>query len=315
MSQEIVVQGSRIITVNLPLKERMEAKAAGVLATVEALEIDSNGMLEIAAEELRTLKTDYKKLEEARKLHVSPLNDEVKYINNWFRAALATMEQAEETLKVKMLTYQTEQEERRRIEQARIEAEQRAERARIAAENAKREREAQEMARRLEAERDAALARERAAQAEAARLEAERDAAIRAGDEARAKEAARQQIEAEQAAERQKQAAAQAETDAQATVTAAAEQNAANETAALVMTAPVLTIAPKLSGISSKATYKGKCTNLLDLVRFIARHPEHLNLVKANDTAINQIAKAQREACNIEGILVYEDKTLAARSA
>lgn len=254
MPNEIAPPGRRIITANLPSKETLDAKAAGVLATVEALEIDSHAMMEVAADELRSLKADYKKLEEARQLHVGSLNDEVKFINNFFRGAITTMEQAEGSLKRKMLTYQNEQEERRRAEQARIEVAQRAERARMAAENAAREREAQE------------------------------------------------------------QASKQSASDAAATLLAAAQQNAASETVALVMTAPVH-IAPKLAGISTKGTYKGKVTDLLALIRFIAKNPQYVNLVKGNDTAVNAIAKAQRDACQIEGILVYEDKTLAARSA
>jgi membrane protein involved in colicin uptake len=313
MSQELAVQGSRTITINLPVQKEIEDKAEGVLATVEAMEIDSDGMLMIAADELRSLKTSSKKLEEARVFHVGPLNDEVKYINNYFRTALATMEKAERDLKQKMLTYQADQEARRKEEQARIEAEQRAERARIALENFERERAAREEAARLEAERDAALQRERKAQENARRLQEERDEAIRAGDEARAKESAILQAEAEAAAERERQAAIQAETDSQATVAAAAEQNAAAEITAIVMTAPVISIAPELKGISTRANYKGRVTDLFALVCYIAKHPENINLVKANDTAINAIAKAQRDACKVEGITVFEDKTIAAR--
>lgn len=314
-STEVTTQADRIITVNLPSKETMDAKAKRMVAAVEAIDIDSDSMLEIAGDELITVKTHYKKLEDARKFHVGPLNEEVKYINNWFRDALASMDQAEGTLKRKMLAYQNEQEQKRRAAQARIEAEQRAERARIAAENAAREKEAREEAARQHAEQQAALERKRRAEADALKRQAECDAAIRAGDEARAQEAARLQIEAEAEAECQRRLAAQAEADAAATLQAAGEQNAANETVAAVMTAPVVSIAPKLSGIASKGTYKGKCTSLLDLVRFIAQHPEHVNLVKANDTAINQLAKAQRDACKVDGILVWEEKTLAARSA
>jgi DNA polymerase III alpha subunit (gram-positive type) len=313
MSQELAVQGSRTITINLPVQKEIEDKAEGVLATVEAMEIDSDGMLMIAADELRALKGSHKYLEEMRVFHVGPLNDEVKYINNYFRTALETMEKAERELKTKMLGYQTEQDEARRAEQARFEAEQRAERARIAAEIAARERVAKEEAARLEAERDAALQREREAQENARRLQEERDEAIRSGDEARAKESARLQAEAEAAAERERQAAIQAETDSQATVAAAAEQNNAAEITAIVMTAPVISIAPELKGISTRANYKGRVTDLFALVCYIAKHPEHINLVKANDTAINAIAKAQRDACKVEGITVFEDKTIAAR--
>lgn len=243
---------NRVITVNLPSKETLDAKAAGVLVTVEAMQIDSHAMMEVAADELRSLKADYKRLEEARQHHVKPMNEEVKYINNWFRDAIAKMEQAEGALKRKMLTFQNEQEQKRREAQARIESAQRAERVRMAAENVAREREAQE------------------------------------------------------------QAAGQTESDAAATLLAAAQQNAASETVALVMTAPVH-IAPKLAGISTKGTYKGKVINFLALVQYVAKHPEFLNLLLPNATAINQIAKAQRDSCRIEGILIFEDKTLTSR--
>ncbi len=253
MSEEIAVQGSRVITVNLPQKTQLDAQAQAAMATVESIDIDSQSMMEIAAEELLSIKSQGKKLEEARKFHVGPLNSEVKYINDWFREAIDTLEQAESTLKRKMIAFQTEQEKQLREKQAKIEAEQRKERARIAAENEQRELAARALA------------------------------------------------------------ATQPEEEAKTTLAAAAEQNAASETVALVMTPPAINLPPKIAGISTKGTYKGRVIDKLALIRFIANNPQYENLVISNDPAINQIAKAQRGACQIDGIEVYEDKVLAAR--
>lgn len=308
-------QAPRIITVNLPPKEDMETRASALLAAADGLLIDSECMAEIAAEELISVKAAYKKLEELRVFHVSPLNSEVKYINDHFRDALAKMDQAEGSYKRKMLDYQNAQEQKRKEEQARLEAEQRVERARIAAENAEREKRAQAEAAAKLLEQAQAMERERQAREEIARRQSELEEAIKAGDRKKAEEATRLQMEAEAIATKQKAVADQAQQDAAATVAAATEQAAANETAMMVMTAPVAAPAAKLKGISSKKAYKGKVIDKLALVKYIAAHPEYLNLVEANDTAINQLAKAQGMALTVDGISVYEAQTLAARRA
>ena len=312
---EIAALAPRIITVNLPSKEKMDRRAANLLASAESLTIDSDSMALIATEELADIKATYKKLEQARTQHVSPLNAEVKYINNWFRDALGTIENAEGALKRKLLTYQNEQAQKRREEEARLERERQKERERLAAEQAERERQAQAEAARKLAEHAQALERERRARDEAARRQKELDDAIKAGEADKAREAARLQSEAEAAAATQRDIAEQAQAQAAATVAAANEETEAARVAMIVATPPAMAPALKLAGISTKGTYKGKCTSLLDLVRFIAAHPEHVNLVKPNDSAINLLAKAQREACKVDGILVWQEQTLAARSA
>lgn len=312
---QIATTAPRIITVNLPPKEELERRAAALLCAADGLIIDSTGMAEIAAEELHAVKAAYSKLEELRKTHVSPLNSEVKYINDWFRDALAKLDQAEGSYKRKMLIYSNEQVQLRREEQARLEAAQRIERNRIAAENAERDRQARLEAERKRAEQDAALRKEQAAREEANRRQAEINAAIAAGDRARAAEATRLQMEAEATAAKEKALAEQAAQDAAATVAAASAQSAANDTALMVMTAPVVPAPPKLVGISTKGAYKGKCVDLLALIQYVAKNPQYVNLLKANDTAINQLAKAQRDSLNVAGISVYEEQTLAARRA
>lgn len=306
---------NRIITVNLPSQEQIDRRARTTLASVESLTIDCDSMLEVAADELRTIKTDYAKLEAARVHHVSPLNEEVKYINNWFRGALTMMDQAEGALKRKMLNYQNEQERLRREAQVKLDNELRLERERIEKENRERERLAVEESNRKLAEQAAALRLEEDARRE---VEAQKKAIADALNEGNAATAAAAEKLLIEAKERQAAALALADTavtEAAAIQNEAAAATAASEIVSMTMTGPILSVVPKLAGIATKTTYKGKCSNLLDLVKFIAAHPEHLNLVKANDTAINQLAKAQQMSCKVEGILVYEDKTLAARSA
>lgn len=283
----------RIITVNLPEKDSIESRALAIVSTADSLIIDSADMNAIAGDELRNSKSAWKALEESRTAHVKPLNEEVKFINDFFRPALAHLADAESTIKRKMLVYQDEQEVLRRAEQARLDAIAKAERDRIAAEQAEIARKAFE---------EAEVAR-KAAEAEQKRLKAIADEAARAGNAAAAKaaqEAAeRARISAEEEAQR-KAAEAQAESQAMAVV-------------AQVITVPVVAQAATVTGISTRATFKAECTDLLALVKFIAVNTQYVNLVKANDTAINQMAKAQQAAMKVDGVRVYEEKSIAAR--
>jgi len=286
---------ARTLTINLPVQSEIESRALAVVTTADSLIIDSSSMYEVAADELQSSKANFKTLEEARKFHVSPLNEEVKFINNYFRSALENLSLAESKIKFKMLDYQSEQEEIRKVEQARLDAIAKAERDRLAAEQAAIQKAAFELAE---------IAR-KAAQAEQARLKAIADAAAAAGNAEAAKaaqEAAeRARIVAEEEAQR-KAAEAQAESTALALV-------------AQVITAPVVLAPANVAGISTRATYKAECTDLMALVKFIAANPQYVNLVKANDTAINQMAKSMQAAMKVDGIRVFEEKTLAARRA
>jgi hypothetical protein len=305
----------RVITINLPAREQIEGRATDMLESAQAIVIDSASMHEIAADELRTIKGELTRLEEIRKTHVGPLNDEVKYINDHFRAPRTMLEAGETAIKGKMIAYQGEQEKLRLAEQRRLEELARLERIRIAAENAEKERAAFREAEKKLEEQAQALAEEKAARAQAAKRQKEIEAAIKAGNEDKAKEAARLHAQAEANRIAQREAADQAGREATAMLTAAAEQVSANEAAQMVMTAPVVLQAVKVAGIATKGTFKGECVDLLALIRFIAVNPQYVHLVKANETAINQTAKAQREATKIDGIRVWEEKTIAARRA
>lgn len=136
-----------------------------------------------AAETLRTIKTRSKEVDEQRKALVRPLDEARKRIQAFFAVPLGFLEEAEKTLKSKMLGYE-QAEERRRLEAQRAaEAAARAERERLAREAAEAERKAREKA---EAERKAAEEAAAAGRAEEAAKLAARAARTEAKGEERA---------------------------------------------------------------------------------------------------------------------------------
>ena len=130
-----------------------------------AVKVDSPEMYEVAGDELRSIVTRRKKIEELRLSLTRPIDEAKRRIMDLFRGPDGRLGQAESLLRDEMTRYQRE--EREKAEAARREAE-----AKAAAERAEQER----------------IARE----AEAARRKAEAEAAAarKAGDEAAAKAAA-----------------------------------------------------------------------------------------------------------------------------
>lgn len=145
-------------------------------------------------------------------------------------------------------------------------------------------------------------------------------AAERARQEAAIK--AEQDRLAREAAEREKAAAKEAaKLMAEGDEIAAAEvqAQAAIEAASLSATAEVMTVttvAPpvaKVSGISTRATFKAEVTDKAALIAHIAANPQFANLLDVNTSALNQMAKAMRESLSMPGVRVYEEKTLTSR--
>lgn len=251
-------------------------KAQRMLANAEGYVIDSPTMYELAAEDLRAVKALAKQVEEKRTAITGPLNTAVKAVNNLFRAPATYLEKAEATLKGAMLTYDREQQRK-------------ADEARRAAEKAARE----------ERERIEAAAREaeRVAREEAERIAAAAALAAKAGD-------------AEKAAELQQQSIAAAE--------AGANEARSLELSAELVTAtpvPIATATPKVSGLSTRQNWKARLTDKMALIQFIATHPEHQHLLDINQSALNQLAKAQKDAMNLPGVEAYPDAVIAARAA
>jgi len=73
--------------------------------------------------------------------------------------------------------------------------------------------------------------------------------------------------------------------------------------------------APRVSGLSSRSSWRAELTDKAALVRYVAEHPEWLHLVEVNATALNGLARSQKSALAIPGVRVVEEKQLAARAA
>jgi hypothetical protein len=254
----------------------LTGKAQKLLASAQAFVIDSPTMYELAADDLKQVKALSKDVEEKRTAITGPLNQAVKAVNDLFRAPKEFLQSAETTIKSAMITYDREQQ--RKADEARREAERRAreEREQIEAE-------AREAARRAKEEADAIAAEAAAAAAEG---------------------------NAEKAAELEQQAAAASEAGAQ-------EAQSLAMAAEMVTAAPVpiATAAPKVAGLSTRQNWKARCTDKMALIRFIAEHPEHVHLIDVNQSALNQLAKAQKDAMRLPGVEAYPDAVMSARAA
>lgn len=304
------------ISIATPDATALNKSAETFLVTARSLEIDSPDMYQMAAGELQQIKRKAKDLEEQRVGLVTPLNGVVKKINDMFRAPLEFLSQAEATIKGTMITYDREQE--RKVAEERRKAEEAAarERARLQAEAAAAAAKVKAEEDRLRAEAEAAERKAQQARDEEARLRREAEEAGRAGDRARAAE-----LEAKAKAE---SATAQA-----ADITAAKAESKADSKgeevraeelrgqAAMVQAAPVsiTSATPKVSGVHGKTKWKGKVTNKMKLIQFVAANPQFVELVDANESAINKMAGALKAAMIVEGVEVYEERQIAARAA
>lgn len=124
---------------NLPTQVAVEpvngdailADATAIVAVSTALVIDSDDMYQIAADELRDIKAKTKSLDERRQGMVGGLNAVVKQINDLFRPAIDRLKAGEEALKRAMITYQNDQEAKRREAQRAADAIAQAERKKL----------------------------------------------------------------------------------------------------------------------------------------------------------------------------------------
>ncbi|MBU6488280.1 MAG: hypothetical protein KGQ57_10675 [Burkholderiales bacterium] len=166
-----------------------------------------------------------------------------------------------------------------------------------------------EEAKRREAQRiaEAAAAAERARIAAAA---AAAEAAARAEAEALRKQAeeAKKQGDVESAARLASQAESRVEEGAVTTQELA-------QTKELISAPTVEKAIPKVSGLSMRRVWKVEVTDKLAFVKYIAEHPEYLELVEPNMPAVNKLGLALKKSCPLEGVRVYEDEQLASRAA
>lgn len=156
------------------------------------------------------------------------------------------------------------------------------------------ERQAREEARRAqEAAAREAAAKEAAAQAAAEKLIAESKTAAESGD---AGKAAELQVAAEQ------------------TVATAQDEAAAVQMAAAVVPTIAVPTPTMPKGASLRGRWKARVTDKAKFIAYIAAHPEFLELLDVNESALNKLAGALQKKLPIEGAEAYEDFTAAVRS-
>jgi hypothetical protein len=257
------------LTYEAPNYTELEQEAASAVVVANSFEVNSQSTYELAADEVRTAKTQIAALNEKR-LSITRKFDALKQdVMNLFSPALKHWETVKLIYEPRMLAFVKEQDEIRRKEQARLEEMARAERARLAEEA----RVAEESARKIEEE--------------AAKKAAKMTDQVKA------------QALIAQAAERAENARQDAE--------------AAKLTASVVVAASSSVSAPVATGTSVRKTWKCRCDDKAKLILFVTTHPEYLGLLDVNESALNQIAKAQKNNMKIDGCVAYEDSSIASR--
>lgn len=257
-------------------------EAERMLAVAQSYVIDDDEMFAVAGEELRSIVTRARQIEDTRKSITAPMLEAKKRVDDFFRVPLERLQQAESVLKLSMSTYQREQQRK--------------------AEEARRELELQQARARAELERVAVEQRAAEARANAERERLEREAqeqmqrAIETGDAAAMAQA--------------EQTAAQA---AQVVVPAAPTQDEVAAAAVAQAAAPVVPMAPRASGVSFRTKWKARVTDKSALIRAAAGHGELEALLEVKESALNQFAQVTAGKARLGGVEFYEDTVTSAR--
>lgn len=87
------------------------------------------------------------------------------------------------------------------------------------------------------------------------------------------------------------------------------------QAATLPTTVEIAPTAPKVSGISGRSTWQAAVKDKGAFLKYVAEHPEWLNLVDVNMVALNGLARSQKSALALPGIEAVEVQGIAARAA
>jgi hypothetical protein len=69
---------------------------------------------------------------------------------------------------------------------------------------------------------------------------------------------------------------------------------------------------PKVAGIVHRENWSARVVSLVALVKFVAAHPEHQNLLMPNTAALNSLARAMKSNLKIDGVQAVNTPTVAA---
>jgi hypothetical protein len=245
------------------------------------IQIDSDMLLEIAAEDLKSVKALQHEVEAQRTAITRPLNQAVRAINELFRAPKEYLESAERQLKRAILQYTGAREQE--AQQARLAAEEmaRVERERLADYGHEQERLAQD------------------AQAQSDWIQQQAERAAEDGDLDVATKAKAQAAHLAIRADR-----------------ARLEAAAAAQTAEVITIAPEVAPPARLSGISGRVAYTAQVIDLAVLVRAVAEGAAPLECLQANEKFLGAQARALRRTGMIcPGVQALAERQLAATRA
>lgn len=100
----------------------------------------------------------------------------------------------------------------------------------------------------------------------------------------------------------------------------AEESGATDEEVSGIVDAPVVAVAApvaptyaKAAGVSKRDNWKAKVTDLHALVKAAAKDKSLLAYLQANDSALNNRAKADKQTLNIPGVVAWNDSVISGR--
>jgi len=319
------------LSVRIPVTTAVanQIKPAGALALAQEFTIDGPEMAQIAADQRKDWAGQIDHIKKMRLDFLNPAKLIVEAAAKWFNHPIEDREAGRELLGQKLLTWDTQ------------------EKARISAENAKREAES----RRIRQEADAKAAAERARAEEVARAERVKAAAAEAERLRQVAEAERLRREgdAKAAAEADRKAKAAAADAAKATEKAAAatENGEARAQETALQAAAAATAAPmveqvKASGMSVRSNWIARLqpgvteeaalilivkaaateTDLplglralvpgdVLIVKPAATRPDLIALLKLDASALNKLAKALKNNMNVPGYVAVDEPVIA----
>lgn len=100
-----------------PEVQALATDAKNLLSVAKAYTIDNNTTLQLAAEDLKSIKAKAKDLDTLRKTMTRPLDAAKKAVMDFFREPETFLAEAERTIKRAMLTFQQAEEDKRREEE------------------------------------------------------------------------------------------------------------------------------------------------------------------------------------------------------
>lgn len=87
---------------------------------------------------------------------------------------------------------------------------------------------------------------------------------------------------------------------------AQAEAEAILDEPVFVPTPIVPRTGPKVDQRMYRTTWKARVTDPMKLIRFVAAHPQYVNLLMPNESSLNTLARSLKQNMRIEGVEVFE---------